>query len=1668
MFLGACGGSTEEPGTDAGQNPNPTGSSCTRVPALIDQRAECRSDDLCPCGTHCELGQCTATCRADTDCTGATYCDDFGRCRERSSTERIAPLSTQGQTRSELGVFPPVLYVADNQTSYFVTVRPSNGKAGPARVVARGDVELTCETGAPPASECNFAEVPVEGKELSIRFRTIPGARLRESEQAIVEIFDAAGHSRSILGLPVSAAAAPIEGTYLGYASLEGPGQTSADGAIRSQTKVLVFQRSGSTILSITDQIGGVLDGALVLQATNGTSGAISARLPKRIAYSGATHDGTSAEIVVSSTTAGAGRLGDGYVELVFPVRIFGLDLEGSGIKSRLVISAHRSDDLPEGAAPGTPTTDAVPTQNLLRGREESPLSAAARGIAEAGDPLTRYVDRAPFDQSNGTTVAACFASDAEVASALEGTRQSALTVASACRFIDESHADFQRRDSRYISTPGGRDCTPVTEPDGLGLICAATGQFYFGPKTYDACDAMAAQLGCVVMPSPPKVIYFLHGDGIWTDVVGNKMCWFDTSRFTIPTDRQCLGTTACFDEAEDFAQTATFTESLSMLSGDPGCRGETTFGVLEAADQEPDTIITQCTQDLSRDLASVPSFEGAFGSAGCVDRARFRLRLEMASRTIFEGRHDPAVEGMVSHLVQQWLQVHAMVARIGLNQLREALVLAAAGDPTADAVAALETSMGVWSNVLQPSVAGALLATSTTALQNPDPRLPLGFDVTDAVATARIGVSVDLLETAAEQAEMLDALLNRAWLEGNVARLDARRATAAKLLRIAAIASALAERLHVRANSAGASSWETAWARALPRFQLATQRLSKRVELTMSGANPIGIEDSDLPLYYRGAPLTAEDRFGATSRFLAGEGTGSTGIAPAAIDRARTALDAARARWAERRSVRDLGDRRIQDIKFRYGELITGYCGASIENDTNYAGPGQTPCINPGSQSVFDCAEIDTEYCFVEEECRPRRQQFAEELTAADLGYSLCIGTGLRAQYGASLIGLTRDLDVLLSQIEAQMAGTRTRREAFPLRINAFNTPSPNVRTVSITFDGEQLVVPLDALGSLDVRLPEAALRGGLNSGESSPYRQLVTACEASRQKTLLLRPTAGRATCTIADDCHRDNVCRNGRCAPVVRTDPLDTVNCYYDGAISEQAIAVRGAANDVDIAAAEFDDLSQRYDIAKTSCLLLKAGGDLLESETAKHVEVMNRLDAGRTAIASIEAVAAAGKDCVNSIAGADPLSKLGAAPACGFAAAEAAAKIGGAVLEQEMNEAERAHDATMLRIQNQTDLRICFNDAELELVGARAAAIRILRAQQDQATAIINLRGQKSYTLGLFNEGHAAVLMEQARLARSLPSQFALSEAAELFTTRMAYAQRVTYLAVRAAEYEFQTSLQARQQVVAATRPDQLESALQTVLAFVNANRVGGASPGSLHAVLSLREHLLQLGDRSGDPAGQLRLTDEERFRLLLTSSTNSVYDAGGVYLGQLIPFSLSPLGRLGRGNSQGIPILADNDCAERVWSVNAAVLGEGVFTGNASSFTRLDLLKMNTFYSQRCTGGTDGSPFQVASVRPAVNLFFDPADPNRTPIEASAAAPYTRGRMQPYLNVSRSEFEKEDYSQGATAELAGRGLYGDYALFIPAGVVSVGGSEGLKLEKIDDILLRLDYVSVAKN
>ncbi|CAN0533211.1 unnamed protein product, partial [Laminaria digitata] len=150
------------PGMDAGTTAS---SGCVRDPALIASAPSCRIDDYCPCGTHCSLGICVATCEADEQCTGGQVCDDFGRCRAPGSDGRIAPIQESAQ--ANLRVTPGLIQVFERDEPYYVRIRP-DGSGGAARVVAKGSVRLLCNDGEAPATSCAFEDVPAPGLEVGV------------------------------------------------------------------------------------------------------------------------------------------------------------------------------------------------------------------------------------------------------------------------------------------------------------------------------------------------------------------------------------------------------------------------------------------------------------------------------------------------------------------------------------------------------------------------------------------------------------------------------------------------------------------------------------------------------------------------------------------------------------------------------------------------------------------------------------------------------------------------------------------------------------------------------------------------------------------------------------------------------------------------------------------------------------------------------------------------------------------------------------------------------------------------------------------------------------------------------------------------------------------------------------------------------------------------------------------------------------------------------------------------------------------------------------------------------------------------------------------------------------------------------------------------------------
>ena len=99
------------------------------------------------------------------------------------------------------------------------------------------------------------------------------------------------------------------------------------------------------------------------------------------------------------------------------------------------------------------------------------------------------------------------------------------------------------------------------------------------------------------------------------------------------------------------------------------------------------------------------------------------------------------------------------------------------------------------------------------------------------------------------------------------------------------------------RAASGGAPpSWIVRFDGSVRELDARTARLLQQADTIVSGRNPLGIEEQDLPLYFFGDEETATTRFSAVTDFLIGQMPGSvisgSAWAPALVQIARDAWD--------------------------------------------------------------------------------------------------------------------------------------------------------------------------------------------------------------------------------------------------------------------------------------------------------------------------------------------------------------------------------------------------------------------------------------------------------------------------------------------------------------------------------------------------------------------------------------------------------------------------------------------------------------------------------------------------------------------------------------------------------------------------------------------------------
>lgn len=1111
----------------------------------------------------------------------------------------------------------------------------------------------------------------------------------------------------------------------------------------------------------------------------------------------------------------------------------------------------------------------------------------------------------------------------------------------------------------------------------------------------------------------------------------------------------------ACDEDLLDPPQPDVYSPQESVdLSGAPLCSaGQRAFApslfntldrIASGVEFAPrDTIAEACWADLGAWIDG-PTGSSSQSPHTCLNPLRIGGRLAALTDAVLADSPDTALLDRAHRLVQQYLEVVTYtVTELDRARRYQAALAADCDDrcvdlPTPDELASRPLRAVDW--LFHPRGLHLLQRLAES----------------EADASAGPSLAYSIARLAAQHVVMLESLLRERHRTGEPAPPDG------------PLANALRDVLLLRALAAAAMAWVPkpvdsaefdAIDSELKRFDRSYADALARLVAIREGADFFGIAPGQVPLYLdRDVDQPEARAFALTNYLLDPEGRNWIGQA---VADAAAARDAVRDAWArtlmlDATAVATAAD----EARFRseaarsYGTRMQALCPVDDLADAELAEAVAT-------QQRF----LDPNRCFLDTE----DAACAEFATPSPLSAHLvlrdvCIAARARAASSHAGVPGSDDANAFLDAMRDALAqGALARAE-------------PEGDGWSVQVGETQYLFTEEQLASLDFGVDslasDRALSGFEGFSPSSPDSSPSSIEDLDGFGWL----ADAQQFCTALADA------AEGGEPPVQPAAPeaLDRAECYRGG-LGEAALETRAAHTEFKAAQARIEEHYDRYRIAVGICTLQSQAREAVAQETARFEESVAGL---RKKIAGLRRAAnvfdfvsgsTANTATSSSFEGVSKNIAKGAAAVTGVAGL--ASGVLGMVadhFQEELDEKTAEHDAFVEQIEAERDLRQCMAEASRELVGLRTATLELQRSVQRLGSAVLRFENLKRELLNL--QRSVTVALAERHAAAPYRGSLWIDSSVESFERRMRLARRVTYLAAIAVDYERQTcnADDFRGRILRSETPEDLESVRADMLASVANRQIGNGTVGDAFIVLSLRDDILQLADRHDTAPGEPRLDAVARLRNFLLDPRFAVYE-GDRYAGQLIPFDLVPPTQPVEGYGVGQGYFSQNHCAERLWSVNVGIVGREGVSGN-STLARLDVLKANDFSSQWCRpeAACTPSPFQVAGINPAVNLFLDPdLQPGFLQMSAGEVAPFSRVVLTGVrTDVSRADMERSDYAQGAQRGFAGRGLFGQYALFFPADALALqcddqpcsSSPNALDLQKVTDILIRFDYVA----
>lgn len=1212
--------------------------------------------------------------------------------------------------------------------------------------------------------------------------------------------------------------------------------------------------------------------------------------------------------------------------------------------------------------------------------------------------------------------------------------------------------------------------------------------------------ERVAGPPGGAAPPVPPGVA---PTQGVFNaHLVGPVEARFDRGSLVGADEVAAAVNAACRTESSPAATLedgATVSPTVPDLACTPGGRDGFTHAYVVRADRALDgesslrSVLDQCAEDL------VPLSRGGapIGSGACVDLPRALTVMglladaERAGGT-WEG------EALFRRAAQRWLELHTFLATDAVHA--EALSNAILGSDERSMAA---DHFGVWRGRLSPMLTQLLtprLGDALTALG------PLG--VTSA-SYASVGgsapteagdrsIAITLLRSLAAEASLQSESLREqqrlAIAAGRTPTVsEAERRSTRRLLALAAIASGWAAEAQ-RADPTWTS--DPGVTGAFSRFQRSYEQLLGRIADVERGRDEFGLQEGEVPIYLHTAASDASDRAFAMTDYLAG--SPSDGWLATEIGRAEDALSRARDAWLAnqdasfRNRVTDVERaRRVQDLVLRFDAPLQARCPHDLPDPTGFpthdayadAVVASWQAIDPRDcmirRDVAECASLPaptTPY-----HAAPTADEIEEHLCVlaqvmwalpcADRpGEDACFDGGPPSAPGLGY----HESDGVLDPPDAAAINDVLRRAVLP-RGGAVDA---HARTTEWNLGVTALAESRFAIEVGGARLEHGAFE--LLSGRvervahgAAPMTRDDPDSDIDARRLARARQNCGFITAR-----------EPGRS---LEGDPVADDPACYQGELGDALLGLRAAQSRLEAARARFEEHLDAYSIATRRCALV-------DEERMRVREAVERFEDATESLRMWSQILGAASQGLNTAAqqarGRSQRHLMEAAAADSDAEEEATSwrhganflavagagmQIGKFFVDAEIAEHRMLMEQRVEGIREEIENRDCLLGADRERVGLDSAAAEARAALQEASRETLRLANAQTETERLVREGRRAIQVERGFDVEPLRGAPWLSSEITAYRNTMRFARRLAYLAVLAAEYEQQLTLGAlRGQVLTADSPDDLEEVRAQLAANLATRRIHGSAPATTVSVISLRDQILAVESRTELPASEPRLDPMTRFRSLLIDPRFARYE-DDEYVGQLIPFELSsPEQALEWLGASGF---SESNCAERLWSVAAAVVGDDGFNPGGTQ-TELHILKRNRFSSGWCSAGADGEQ-QVARFDPSRNLFLDSEVPRSIGVPTDVANPYTRLVLNnTATNATRADLERSSYDQGVQAGLAGRGLFGEYALFIPAetlryevcdvgGACATSGEGGLDLAGVRDVLLRFEYTAAAR-